>query len=283
MKRAFVSRAILHGIILLVALFWFLPTAGLLITSFRPAYLTSVSGWWTAFEHPFELSQFTLKNYREVLEQGSMARAFVNSLIVAIPSVILVLAVAAPAAYALAWTNLPGRKFMYCLVVGLIIVPLQMTFIPVLKLFNALGLSGTFPALWLAHTGYGLPFAIYLLHNFFASIPKGLIESASIDGASHSTIMLKIVIPLSLPALASLCIFQFLWVWNDLLVALIYAGGFRNVAPITLQVANLVGSRGQEWHLLTAAAFISMSLPLACFLAFQRAFVRGILAGSLKG
>jgi alpha-glucoside transport system permease protein len=176
-----------------------------------------------------------------------------------------------------------GRKVLFLLVVGLMVVPLQMTFIPILPIYRWLGLSGTFPGIWLAHTGYGLPLVMYLLHNFISELPKDLFDAAAIDGASSMNMYRRIVIPLSVPAFASVSIFQFLWIWNDLLVALIYLGARPNVAPITLNVANLVTNRGQNWELLTAAAFVSMVLPMAVFLCLQRYFVRGVLAGSIKG
>ena len=176
-----------------------------------------------------------------------------------------------------------GRKLLFLLVVGLMVVPLQMTFIPILPVYRWLGLSGTFPGIWLAHTGYGMPLLTYLLHNFISGLPKDLFDSAAIDGASPFKIFSRIVIPLSIPAIASVFIFQFLWIWNDLLVALIFLGGRSAVAPVTLAVANLVTNRGQHWELLTAAAFVSMALPMIVFISLQRYFVRGILAGSMKG
>ncbi|HID63245.1 MAG TPA: carbohydrate ABC transporter permease, partial [Anaerolineae bacterium] len=175
------------------------------------------------------------------------------------------------------------RQVLFVVVVGLLVVPLQMTLIPILRLYNRLGLAGTFLGIWLAHTGYGLPFAVYLLRNFFGALPKDLFESAFLDGASELTAFFRLALPLSVPALASLAIFQFLWVWNDLLVALIYLGGTETVAPLTVKVSLLVNSLGQQWHLLTAAAFVSMALPLVLFFSLQRYFVRGILAGSVKG
>ncbi|MGB2984110.1 MAG: carbohydrate ABC transporter permease, partial [Candidatus Bipolaricaulia bacterium] len=191
--------------------------------------------------------------------------------------------IAAFAAYAFAWMRFRGRNILFIIIVGLLVVPLQMTLIPILRIYNRLGLSGTFLGIWLAHTGYGLPFAVYLFRNYFGGLPRDLFESARIDGASRLNVFFKIVLPLSVPAIASVAIFQFLWVWNDLLVALIYLGGTQDVAPMTLRVSNLAGYLGQDWHLLTAAAFVSMALPLAVFFAFQRFFVRGILAGSIKG
>ncbi len=227
--------------------------------------------------------QFTLENYRAVLEAQGMARAFINSIIITIPGTLLPILVAALAAYAFAWMNFPLRRTLFIIVVGLLVVPLQMTLIPILRLYNKTRLAGTFPGIWLAHTGYGLPLAVYLLRNFFAEIPRDLFESAFLDGASRWTAFTKIVLPLSVPALASLAIFQFIWVWNDLLVALVYLGGTEKVAPLTVRLSSLVNSLGQNWHLLTAAAFISMALPLVIFFSLQRYFVRGILAGSVKG
>jgi alpha-glucoside transport system permease protein len=191
--------------------------------------------------------------------------------------------IAAFAAYAFAWMEFPGRDWLFIAVVGLLVVPLQMTLIPVLKIYNRLGLTGTFLGIWLAHTGYGLPFAVYLLRNFFGTLPREMFESAYLDGASAFTAFFRLVLPLSVPAIASLAIFQFMWVWNDLLVALIYLGGYPSVAPMTVTISNLVNSLGGGWQLLTAAAFVSMMLPLLVFFSLQRYFVSGILAGSVKG
>ncbi len=273
-------RGLLHLAVILICAAWLVPTLGLLVSSFRPARAIATSGWWTAFSNP---SQFTLDLYREALSASNMAQSFLNSLTITIPSTVIPIMIAAFAAYAFSWMRFPGRDFLFVAVVGLLVIPLQMTFIPVLRLFNTLGLSGTFVGLWLAHTGYGLPFAIYLLRNFFGALPRDLFESAYLDGASMMTAFFRLVLPLSVPALASLAIFQFLWVWNDLLVALIYLGALPSVAPMTVRIANLVNSLGGNWQVLTAAAFISMLLPLAVFFGLQRYFVRGILAGSVKG
>lgn len=281
--KRFLSRGPLHIVIIILALAWMLPTAGLLITSFRPPADVAHSGWWTIFEHPFNFTQYTLRNYKAVIGGGGMGRAFLNSLRISIPATIIPVMIATFAAYAFAWMKFPGRQFLFLLSVALLVVPLQMTFIPILRIFAQLGIAGTFPALWLAHTGYGLPLAIFLLHNFIGGLPSELFDSAAIDGASPLQSFFRIVLPLSVPAIASVVIFQFLWVWNDLLVALIYLGGAPDVVPVTVQVANLVGSRGEDWHLLTAAAFVSMALPLVVFFSLQRYFVRGILAGSVKG
>jgi alpha-glucoside transport system permease protein len=278
-----VSRSPLHMIIIIIALLWLLPTTGILVTSFRPSQTVSQSGWWRIFATPFDMTQYTLKNYESVITRQGIGTAFRNSLLISVPATVLPVLFAAFAAYALAWMTFPGRHFLFMMVVGLLIIPLQMTFIPILKLYNLLHLSGTFIGIWLAHTGYGLPLTVFLLHNFMAGLPKDLLHAAAMDGASLLAIFLRIVIPLSVPAIASVVIFQFLWVWNDLLVALMYLGGAPDVAPLTLKIASLVGSRGQEWEILTAAAFLSIVLPLIVFFSMQKYFVRGILAGSVKG
>jgi alpha-glucoside transport system permease protein len=212
---------------------------------------------------------------------SGMGRAFINSMVVAIPATILPIIFAAFAAYAFAWLDFHGRQVLFAALVGLQVVPLQMTLIPMYKVYTALGLNGSFLGVWLFHTGFGLPYAIYLLRNFLGALPRDLFESAYLDGASQWTAFFRLAIPLSVPALASLGIFQFLWVWNDLLVALVFLGGMTPV--LTYQISNLVTSLGGGWHLLTAAAFISMALPLLVFFSLQRYFVRGILAGSVKG
>lgn len=273
-------RIPLHAVVLGLCMLWLIPTVGLLVSSFRPPRLVSTSGWWTAFTLPF---QFTLQNYRDVLSAYNMGRSFLNSLFITIPATVIPIMVAAYAAYAFAWMRFRGREVLFTIVVGSLVIPLQMTLIPVLKIFTALKLVGTFPAVWMAHTGYGLPFAIYLLRNSIGALPKDLIESAHIDGAGPLTVFFRLILPLSVPSIASLVIFQFLWVWNDLLVALIFVGGTPAVAPMTVTVSNLVNSLGQNWQLLTAAAFISMLLPMVVFFTLQQYFVHGILAGAIKG
>ena len=276
-------RRLLYLVILLICLLWILPTLGLLISSLRPAAAVANSGWWTVFGNPLNWSQFTLANYQHVLGQSGLARSFVNSFIITLPATILPMLFGAFAAFAFAWLKFPGRNLLFLVLVGLLVVPLQMTLIPILRLYSRTGLAGSFIGIWLAHTGYGLPFAIYLLRNFFSSLPAEIFEAAYIDGASPVGAFFRLALPMSVPALASLAIFQFLWVWNDLLVALIYLGGNPRVAPLTLALSNLVGSYGQEWHILTAAAFVSMVVPLIVFFSLQRYFVRGILAGAIKG
>lgn len=275
------SSSTLLVIVFLIAFLWLLPTIGILVTSFRPARDIQTSGWWTALLPPWH---FTLANYQHVITAQGIGDAFKSSVIIAIPGTILPVLVAAFAAYAFAWMRFPGRDWIYLIIVALLVVPIQMTLIPILSLFTDVGLTGSYVAIWLAHTAYGLPFAVYLLRNFFAALPPDLIESARVDGASHFGIFTRILLPLSVPALASLVIFQFIWVWNDLLVALIYLGTDPSKAPLTVALTNLVNSYGtNQFEILTTAAFISIALPLVTFFSLQRYFVRGILAGSVKG
>ena len=276
-------RIPLHLMLLVFTAVWLVPTLGLLVTSFRSPEDIFGSGWWTVFADLFNVEQYTFENYMQVIDQQGLGRSFINSLIISAPSTLISTLIGAMFAFVFAWMRFAGRKTLFLLVIGLMVVPLQMTFIPVLPIYRWLGLSGTFPGIWLAHTGYGLPLTTYLLYTFISRVPQALLESASIDGASAIKIFYGIVIPISVPALASVFIFQFLWVWNDFLVALIYLGATPKVVPVTLTVANLVTNRGQNWELLTAAAFVSMALPLAVFLSLQRHFVRGIIAGAIKG
>ena len=249
--------------------------------------------------------RFTLENYGTVLSSEGILQSFVNSLTVTIPSTIIPILIAAYAAYALAWMKLPGRGLLVALIVGLLVVPLQMSIIPLLKVYNVLGgaigdsflgrwlidmglssgnfMSKTYFGTWLAHTGFGLPFAIYLLRNYIAGLPRDLIESAQVDGANDFRIFQRIILPLSFPALASFAIFQFLWVWNDLLVALVFLGSDADKIVLTYKLNSLLGSRGGNWEILTASAFITIIVPLAVFFSLQRYFVRGLLAGSVKG
>jgi alpha-glucoside transport system permease protein len=273
-------RGPLHVVIIAIALIWSIPSLGLLVSSFRPAEAISSSGWWTVIKPPVVL---TTELYVEALTREGMAQSFVNSLFISIPATVIPIMVAAFAAYAFAWLEFPGRQVLFVAIIGLLVVPLQMTFIPILRVYNQVGLTGTFPAIWLAHAAYGLPFAIYLLRNSIGALPRDLFESAFLDGASSFDIFFRIVLPLVLPSIASLVIFQFMWVWNDLLVALIYVGGTPSVAPMTVTISNLVNSLGGNWQVLTAAAFISVILPLLVFFTLQRYFVKGILAGSVKG
>lgn len=219
----------------------------------------------------------------EVIPGDDMSNAFLNSLAVAVPSTIIPILIAAFAAYGFAWMKFPGRRILFIIVIGLLVVPLQIALIPMLKVYGELDLNGTFLAIWLAHTGFGLALATYLLFNYIATLPRETLESAFIDGASHFTVFIRLVLPLSVPALASFAIFQFLWVWNDYLVALVFLGNNPEFEVVTQRLADITGSRGNDWHLLTAGAFISMLLPLIVFIALQRYFVRGLLSGSVKG
>ncbi|WP_026531693.1 carbohydrate ABC transporter permease [Arthrobacter sp. H41] len=276
----------------LIAVIWTIPTFGLFVSSFRPEANIKGNGWWNVFTD-FE---FTLANYEDVLSPGgsqspNLLSYFVNSLAIVVPGTIFTLVLGAMAAYMFAWGRFKGKDSLFIFVFALQIVPLQMALIPLLQLFNqvlAIGdfqllPSGTYAQLWVAHTIFGLPLAIFLLHNFIAEIPGEVIEAARVDGAGHSTIFWRIIVPLATPALASFGIFQFLWLWNDLLVALVFSGGGADVAPITQRLAELQGSRGGEWQRLTAGAFVSIIVPLAVFFGLQRYFVRGLLAGGLKG
>ncbi|WP_127144818.1 carbohydrate ABC transporter permease [Pelagibacterium montanilacus] len=250
----------------------------------------------TAFEHDrarlFYTAavppRFTFENYTEVLTAAGIGRAFVNSFTVTVPATIIPILIAAFAAYALAWMRFPGRALLVALMVGLLVVPLQMSLIPLLRMYN--GIAGTFGGnpksylgIWLAHTAFGLPLAIYLLRNYMAGLPREIMESARVDGASHFNIFVTMVLPLSFPALASFAIFQFLWVWNDLLVAIVFLGQSQNELVLTGQLRALLGSRGDNWEILTAGAFVSITVPLIVFFSLQRYFVRGLLAGSVKG
>ena len=352
---------IINAILIFISLIWFVPTLGVLITSFRQSQDIFNSGWWAILPHKadtdtgeiilddsynvdgvmqiegvsttFEAlregvvlpdgrkltwygnkrtrkiviseevwvgfaANLTLENYKDVLsgkeisfidgagneitrKGNNLGGAFLNSVAVAIPATIIPILIAAFAAFGFSWLEFPGRGLLFTIVVAILVVPLQISLVPILQDYTKLQLNGTFLGIWLAHTGFGLPLATYLLYNYISTLPRELLEAAYIDGASNFTIFVQLIFPLSVPALASFAIFQFLWVWNDYLVALVFLGEKTRV--ITYALASIVGEKGQDWHLLTAGAFVSMLLPLAVFFALQRYFVRGMLAGSVKG
>ncbi len=263
----------------IVCFLWLVPSVGLLVTSFRTPEAALTTGWWTVVTHPFQ--DWTIDNYSQVLNAGGR-NAFVNSLVVSLPATVIPIFIAAFAAYAFTFMEFPGRDFFFILIVGLLVVPLQVALVPLLKIYGNIGLQGTFASVWLAHAAFGLPLAIFILRGYMTTLPRGVIESAKIDGASHYQTFWRLIVPMSVPALASFAIFQFLWTWNDLLVALIFLGpGEKEV--LTVAVAGLVGAQQQGWQLITAGAFISMVVPLLVFLGLQRYFVRGLTAGAVKG
>jgi alpha-glucoside transport system permease protein len=280
-------------LIIAIAVLWTIPTFGVFVSSFRPENDVKTNGWWNFFRSP----AVTLDNYKSVLSSSSggdnLGKFFMNSVIITIPAVALSIGLALLAAYAFSWIEFKGRDWMFVATVALLMVPLQMSLVPILQLFSGgahigsvtifpdLNLTGTFVGVWIAHTIFGMPFCIFILKNFVGALPRDIIEAAKIDGAGHLTIFLRLIVPLSVPAIASLTIFQFMWIWNDYLIALIFAG--QDKAPITRQLATLTGTRGQSWHLLTAAGMVAMVVPIAVFFALQRYFVRGMLAGAVKG
>jgi len=291
--RKKLSRPWASAASIIIAVLWTIPTLGLFISSFRPRDQILTSGWWEFFLNP----QVTGENYVDVLQSGTtqltMIESFVNSIAITIPATLIPLMIASMAAYAFAWIDFKGRNFLFIFIFALQIVPIQMALVPLLSTFSRglslfglqitlpLGASGGYAQVWFAHSMFALPLAIYLLHNFMSEIPGEIIEAARVDGASRGQIFFRIVLPLTMPAIASVAIFQFLWVWNDLLVALVFADG--GAAPITKLLAEITGTRGNDWHLLTAGAFVSIIVPLIVFFALQRYFVRGLLAGSTKG
>ncbi len=273
------QRLPLHVVIAIFVAIWIIPTLGLIINSFRAVSDMSNAGWWTVLFPPHG---FTLESYSEVLQTENVATSIVNSVLITVPATVIQLAIATMGAYAFAWMKFPGKNIFFIVIVGLMVVPIQMTLIPVLQLFRATGLAGTFIAVWLAHSGYGLPFEVFLLRNYLGGLPREIFESAEVDGAGHAVRFLRIAVPMTLPAIASLTIFVFLGVWNDLLVSLTFLGSSPN-RPFTVVITQLVTSLGGGWQFLTAAAVLQMSLPLAVFIFLQRYFVRGITSGSVKG
>ena len=295
-KRPFTSP-IASAIVTIVAVLWTIPTFGLVVTSFRKKEDISSTGWWTSFLHP----HYSLENFRAVLSTGNanignqgMIPFAVNSLAITIPAVVLSVGFGLMAAYALAWIPFRGSDHVFYGLFALQGVPLQLSLLPLLTFFAtgvqlfghtiipSLHVVGTIAAVWLPHAMFGMPLVVYLLHNFVATLPKELMEAARVDGANHFQVFRRIVLPLSLPAVASIAIFQFLWIWNDLLVALVFAGGTDDVAPLTLHLANLAGNLGAHWENVAPAALFSIIIPLIVFFSLQRYFVRGLLAGSVK-
>jgi alpha-glucoside transport system permease protein len=264
--------------VVFICALWIIPVIGVLITSFRSKDDANTDGWWNVFHNP----SFTLGNYSEVISKGKLGEAFINSFAISLPATFIPILIAAFAAYAFAFMQFPFRDTLFILIVSLLVVPNYIAFVPMLRLYGDLNLVGTFPAVWLAHIGFGMSLAIYILRNYMATLPREVIESAKIDGASHFQTFWRLIVPMSTPALAAFAIFQFLWVWNDLLVSLVFIGPGAN-QPITIAVAGLIGQQSQGWQLVTAGGFFSMIVPLLVFLSLQRFFVRGLTAGSVKG
>jgi alpha-glucoside transport system permease protein len=273
----FITKTPVHIFLVLVALFWLTPTVGLLMTSFRPADDITQSGWWTVFTEP---AQLTFQNYSNILDQEGLVQSLLNTFYITVPTTVLLVIVASAAAYAFAWIEFKGRETLFLFVVMLLVVPLQMALIPVARLFGDLNIFGTIWAAILFHIAFGLPFAVFLLRNFFAGLPHELLEAARIDGASELQIFSRIVLPLGMPAIAALTIFQFLWTWNDLLVALVFTN--RGSTPITVAIRDRLSAFGGNLEIIAPGAFLSMVIPLVVFFAFQRHFVQGLLAGSVK-
>ena len=291
------SSKIATIVVWVITIIWTVPTLGLLVTSFKSNEKILNEAWWTSLLNP----DFTLENYKGVMFGDGTASLstgvlpyFINSIVITLPATIFPIVIATMAAYALAWIRFRGSNFLFFSIFALQIVPLQMSLVPLLLLFTggahigsvqifpALGIAGDFAGIWLPHTMFALPLAIYLLHNFISNLPRDLMEAAHVDGANHFTIFRRIVLPLSIPGIASIAIFQFLWVWNDLLVALTFASGTEEVAPLNNKLASLVGQYGSGYTQLSAGAFITIAIPLIVFFSLQRYFVRGLLAGSVK-
>jgi alpha-glucoside transport system permease protein len=282
----FTSRSPVHIALIAVAVIWLVPSVGLLITSFRPRGDIATTGWWETFS----TLNFTIDNYDEVLSGADMGSSFINSLFISIPATLLPLLLGGLAAFAFSWIRFPFRDTIFLAIVALMVVPIQMSLVPMLKLFQSIGenffgdrtlITGSFTGIWLAHAAFALPFCIFLLRNFFITLPRDLIEAARVDGASNLRIFWRVVLPLSVPALASFAIFQFLWVWNDLLMALVFVQE-SSLLPLTVRISQVQTTYGVEWHLLSAGSFVLMALPLVVFFSLQRFFVQGLLAGSVK-
>jgi alpha-glucoside transport system permease protein len=271
------AGGVLRVVLILVGLFWLVPTIGLLLSSLRTPEDMNASGWWKVFAKP---SQLTFGSYRKLLENGDITHSLLNTVLITVPATLLVVVVGSLAGYAFAWMEFPGRDWWFLAVVGLLVVPVQVALIPIAELFGKIGLFGSVLGVVLFHTGFGLPFAVFLLRNFFAEIPRELLEAARLDGAGELRLFARVVMPLGAPAIASLAIFQFLWVWNDMLVALVFTKS--GTQPITVALQTQVRQFGNNIDVLAPGAFISMVIPLAVFFAFQRQFVSGVMAGAVK-
>ncbi|MEV6172898.1 carbohydrate ABC transporter permease [Streptomyces sp. NPDC051954] len=272
-----VSGGLVRVFLILVGLFWLVPTIGLLLSSLRPPEEMTISGWWDVFSKP---SQLTFESYDKLLQNSDITDSLVNTLLITVPATVLVVVIGALAGYAFAWMEFPGRDWWFLGVVGLLVVPVQVALIPVAELFGKIGLFGNIMGVVLFHTGFGLPFAVFLLRNFFAEIPKELLEAARLDGAGELRLFVRVVMPLGGPAIASLGIFQFLWVWNDMLIALVFSD--TNSQPITVALQTQMRAFADNVDILAPGAFISMVVPLVVFFAFQRQFVSGVMAGAVK-
>jgi alpha-glucoside transport system permease protein len=267
------------GVVIAICFLWIVPIIGTVITSFRPKDDANANGWWNVFRDP----NFTVSNFTEAWSKSGLGDAFVNSFAIALPATLIPIMIAAFAAYAFTFMQFPLRDTLFFLIVSLLVVPNYVAFVPLLQLYGKFDMVGTFPSLWLAHIGFGMSLAIYILRNFMSTLPREVIESAKIDGASHFVTFWRLIVPMSVPALASFAIFQFLWVWNDLLVAIVFLGAQDDSLVLTGRLVNLLGSRGGNWEILTASAFITIVVPLLVFFSLQRYLVRGLLAGSVKG
>ncbi|WP_406169735.1 carbohydrate ABC transporter permease [Streptomyces sp. NBC_00996] len=272
-----VSGGVLRVFLLLVGLFWLVPTIGLLLSSLRKPEDMSASGWWKVFSEP---SQLTVDSYQKLLENSDITDSLVNTVLITVPATLLVVVIGSLAGYAFAWMEFPGRDWWFLGVVGLLVVPVQVALIPIAELFGKIGIFGSITGVVFFHVGFGLPFAVFLLRNFFAEIPRELLEAARLDGAGELRLFVRVVMPLGGPAIASLGIFQFLWVWNDMLVALVFSDSGSQ--PITVALQTQVRQFGNNIDVLAPGAFISMVIPLAVFFAFQRQFVSGVMAGAVK-
>ncbi|HET7690960.1 MAG TPA: carbohydrate ABC transporter permease [Nocardioidaceae bacterium] len=266
----------------LIVFLWVVPLVGVIITSFRPRDDAATTGWWRVFIEPSLLGNLTIDNYKRAIENTNLGEGFINSLAIALPATFIPLLVAAFAAYAFTFMDFWGRDILFITIVSLLVVPNFVSFVPMLKLYRDIGIGGSFPAVWLFHVAFGMSLGIYILRNFMSTLPRTVIESAKIDGASHFQTFFRLVLPMSAPALASIAIFQFLWVWNDLLVALVFLGP-GDKAPMTVSISQLLGQQGQNQELVTASGMFSMLVPILVFLSLQRFFVRGLTAGAVKG